>query len=182
MKRLVIVAFCAVLFVVAAGCGNVNRVPRYNMSAPLEIETFKRLTLHENRDFIYTWKKDAYSKVTKPLRYNNSEDMRDALTRHGQPDYLRQGWKSTSNEIVDEWVYWDRDMVLQFVQNQLVYEGELTDMDKYRVRYGYPRRAWQQVYETGVRRDFWDYQNIGLDAGGRIVSFTNGSLVSENIY
>jgi len=165
-----------------AACGNMNRVPRYNVGEPLTIEPFKRYTEHDSVDYLYTWKSDAYSQVTEPLKQNLSESQRDVLARHGQPDYTREGWRSESNEIVDEWIYWDRQVIVQFVQNQLVYEGEVTDMDGYRLRYGYPDRSWSQIYETGVRRDFWDYKGQFLKTDGLMVSFTNGSLVSENTY
>lgn len=174
-KALLIVLF----FGVVAGCST-NRVPRYNVPEPGTIETFKRQTLHDNRDYLFTWKQQAYSQITEPIR-NVSEDQQGVLDRHGEPDYKRVGWKSTSNELVDEWIYWDRKVVVQFVQRQLVYEGPVTDMDEIRVKYGYPRRAWSQTYETGVQRDFWDYAGI-FETGGMIVSFSNEELVSQNRY
>jgi hypothetical protein len=182
LRKLLFACLAVIMTGLIAGCGNLNRVPRYDIGEPLEIQPFKRQTLNQSRDYIKVWRKPAYSKVTEPLRRHLSDDMVGVLERHGQPDYLRSGWRSTSNEIVDEWVYWDRSVIVQYVQDQLVYEGPLTDMDRYRVRYGYPRRAWSQVAEAGVQRDFWDYQGFLLDTSGMIVSFSNESLVSENKY
>ena len=73
-------------------------------------------------------------------------------------------------------------MIVQFVQRELVFEGPLTDMDRYRVRYGYPVKAWSQSYETGVKRDLWDYRGIMVDTHGMIVTFTNEKMITENRY
>lgn len=170
------------LAVTLAGCGNANRQPRYDVPAPLEIKPFKREAAHERQDYIFTMKREAYSKVAEPMRARMSPSQKALLERHGQPDYVRRGFHATTGETVDEWAWWDRDVIAQFVQRELVWEGKLTDMDRTRIRYGYPRRSWSQTYESGVKRDIWDYQGLMVDTQGSIFSFADEKLVYTSRY
>lgn len=181
MKHLFLLALCLSIFFVS-GCGNLNRVPRYHMEDPMNPVSFKRFQTYDSQDFVHNFKKEAYSPVNKPLTKRLSETQLDVLARHGQPNYTRKGFRSLTGETVDEWAYWDRQVIVQFVQRELVYEGPLTDMDSYRIRYGYPAKAWVQSYETGVKRDLWDYRGIMVDTHGMIVTFTNEKMITENRY
>ncbi len=167
---------------VLAGCGNLNRVPRYDVPEPMTMETFKRQTKYPAQGLMNFWRKDSFQQVNRPISGRLSESQKDLLERHGQPDYIREGWRSKTNEVVDEWAWWDRSIVAQFVQRELVYEGELSDMDRTRIRYGNPRRAWTQEYEEGVRRDIWDYQGIIYDTRGLLFTFSDEKLVTEQRY
>ncbi|CAN5173039.1 hypothetical protein BH09SUM1_BH09SUM1_22740 [soil metagenome] len=181
-KIFLCLALLAGVVAAAAGCGNKNRVPRYNVEKPLEITPFKRQTKHDNVDYLYQWKAKAYSPVSSPIRKRLSESEQDVLARHGQPDWVRKRFQSLADEQVDEWAWWDRSVICQFVQGELVYEGELTDMDRTRIRYGYPRRAWSETYEAGVQRDIWDYQGMVFDNDGQILTFSNEKLVTQQRY
>ncbi len=176
-------AFALILpLLILSSCGNMNRVPRYNVGEPLQIETFKRRTAHPTRDFVFTFKKTAYRKVKNPLSNRLSPSQVSVLERHGQPDYIREGFRSLSGETVDEWLYWDRQILTQFVQRELVWEGPVTEMDEWRLKHGYPRQAWSQSYETGVRRDIWDYRGFFLDTKGMVVTFSNENLATLQEY
>lgn len=181
-KKFLFVVLALLMLAGLGACGNINRTPRYDVKEPLTVTPFKRVALREKQDFIYNWKKDAYAKVSEPLRQRFSASQGDVLERHGQPDYVRRSFKATTKETVEEWAYWDRDVICQFVQRELVWEGPLTDMDRTRIRYGYPRRAWSQIYESGVRRDMWDYQGMLLDIQGSIFTFSDEKLVYANRY
>lgn len=174
---------CLLLAVfVATGCGNTNRTPRYHVTKPGEIKTFKRKTKHASVDYLFQVKQSAYSPVKKPLTKRLTPSQTDVLSRHGQPDYIRRSFTAHTNEKVTEWAWIDRLVITQFVQGELVWEGPLTDMDKYLIHNGYPRRAWQQDYPDGTRRDVWDYQPVVFDTRGRIVTFTDERLVTEHLY
>ncbi|MBI1292666.1 hypothetical protein GC173_15735 [bacterium] len=179
------VRFLASLIVVVltvVGCGNTNRTPRYEVPKPLEIKTFKRHSKYPSVDYIFQFKQTAYSPVKKPLTKRLSVTQQDVLERHGQPDYIRKSFTATTNEKVTEWAYIDRLVLAQFVQGELVYEGPLTERDRYLISNGYPRRAWSQDYADGVRRDIWEYQPISLDSRSRLATFTDERLVSEQTY
>lgn len=177
-------AFLLLAFFAAGtlACGNMNRKPRYDIAEPLEIVPFKRFAKHESRDYIHLFKHEAYSPVEEPLDQRLSPSQLDVLQRHGQPQYIRTGFTAHSGEIVDEWAYWDREVIVQFIQRQLVWEGPLTDMDRVRIRYGYPRRRWSQDTFAGARRDIWDYQGFLLDNRGMLVTFTDEQLVTQDYY
>lgn len=179
LRRLVLIA---ALIAPIAGCGNTNRTPRYNVPEALEVETFKRSMKHPSVDYFYNFKETAYNPVNKPITKRLSPSQKDLLERHGQPDWSRRTFTATTDEKVSEWVWWDRSIIAQFVQNELVFEGPLTDMDRHRIKHGLPRRAWVQDYEDGVSRDIWEYQRIGYNTGSRLVTFTDETLVSEQSY
>ena len=170
------------MLLLVTGCGSTNRQPRYDVKDPLEVKPFKRFAKHGSVDYLYTWKSKAYSKVESPLNQMLSPTQTSTLERHGQPDYVRKSYRASTGELVDEWAWWDRGTVAQFVGRELVYEGKLTDMDRYRIRYGYPRRVKAQTYESGVRRDVWDYQGMFFDPSGVLVTFTDENLVSRQEY
>lgn len=168
------------MLLLVSACSMTNRQPRYHVPEPMQIETFKRFATTANRDYYHVFSKKAYDEVRRPLKTKGmSASQLDVLERHGQPDYTRESFKATTGELVDEWAWWDRKIVTQFVQNELVWEGPLTDMDAYRIRFGHPRRAQQQAYERGARRDFWEYQGFDYNSPGMIVTFTDESLVSR---
>ncbi len=182
MKRFSPFAAILVLLVALVGCGNKNRTPRYDVPEPLKIKPFKRQALHDSQDYMFIWKPNAYSQVSEPIRDRLSPTQLGVMERHGQPDYIRKGFKATTKEIVDEWAWWDRDVICQFVQRELVWEGPLTDMDRTRIRYGYPRHSWAQKYESGVQRDLWDYQGMLADPQGQIFTFSDEKLVYTSRY
>lgn len=170
------------MLLLVTGCGSTNRQPRYDVKGALEVKTFKRYAKHNAVDYLHTWKSKAYSKVESPLTQLLSPTQQSTLERHGQPDFIRKSFRAATGELVDEWAWWDRGTVAQFVGRELVYEGPLTEMDRYRIRYGYPRRSRSQTYESGVRRDIWDYQGIFFDPSGVLVTFTDENLVSRQEY
>jgi len=176
------IASLILVVLVASGCGNTNRTPRYKVPEPLKIETFKRKTKHPAVDYMFQVKSTAFSPVKKPITKRLSASQQDVLARHGQPDFIRRNFTAHTNEKVTEWAYVDRLVIAQFVQGELVFEGPLTNMDRYLIDHGYPRRAWKQDYPDGAKRDVWDYQAVLFDTQGKIVSFTDEKLVSEHTY
>lgn len=166
----------------ASACGNLNKVPRYNVSEPLTIEPFKRTPKYQSRDFFFVWDSTVYSPVKAPLKGKLTPSQQEIQERHGRPDYTRRGFRTTSNEIADQWCWVDRRITAQFVQGELVFEGPLTDKDEFLIRRGLPRYATQQQYEVGVNRDIWDYRGRLADQRGMIVTFSNEKLVTQHSY
>jgi hypothetical protein len=180
------IASCAslVLAVVAAapslalvGC-NQSRLPSYHMSDG-DPKQFRRYTGRPATDFIFRWNSQAFKKVSEDLDGVMTEDKVDVLTRHGRPDYLRDDIKARSDEFFDEWVYWDRNVLVQFINGELVFEGPLLDSDRYLVQYGYPARAYHQQYEVGPVRETWLYDRL-IDTNNMTVSFSDGVLAFQS--
>ncbi|MDK2970662.1 MAG: hypothetical protein PWP23_417 [Candidatus Sumerlaeota bacterium] len=155
-----------------------NRKPRYDMEDGQSV-SFRRYTGRPCVDHIFKWSKKAFHKVDGELSIVPSEDANEVLQRHGKPDYIRTDVQAEGDEIFDEWVYWDQNVILQFIDGQLVYEGELLDSDKVLVRRGYPSRAYSQQYEIGPRREFWIYQDL-FEVGEDSYSFSNGKMIFQS--
>lgn len=179
--RLVVPAFAATLLLSLAACGNLNRVPRYDVDAGLMPDPFKRYATYDEQDFVNRFRAEAWYPRTGEIEEPVSADMADVLDRHGLPEYVRYRFKAESNELVDQWAYWDRGVTVQFVQGMLVWEGDLTDMDRYLIKHGYPQKAIYSDPVTGARRDVFDYHGI-LQTPRRQVTFTNEKLISEFRY
>lgn len=166
----------------AVGCGSTNRQPLYNVDDPLSVVPFKRSARHSHIDYIYTIKGEAYSKVKKPMKGRFTSSEQDVLERHGQPDYVRKGYEALTGERVTDWAWWDRQVICQFVDGELVWEGPLTDKDEFLIRFGYPNHSWTQQVSDGVVRETWIYQGVIYDKRGMFASFSDEKLISYHTY
>lgn len=174
------IALIATLFAVIVGVGcTTNRKPRFAMETG-EPEQFKRYTGRPMVDYIFRWTKPAFSQVNSDVDFVvTSDDQRDVLERHGTPEYIRLDVKAQGNEVFDEWAYWDRNVIVQFVSGDLVYEGPLLDSDRYLVTHGYPSRAYFQEYEIGPAREIWLYEHL-FEVGTETLSFSSGQLIFKS--
>ncbi len=154
-----------------------NRIPRFAMDSG-EPEQIRRYTGRPQTDYIFRWDKQAFTKVRSNQDILMTGDRVDVLQRHGRPEYVREDVRGERNELFDEWVYWDRNTIVQFVQDELVFEGPLLDSDRRLVESGFPTRAYIQQYETGPRREIWIYTGL-YDIRTREYSFTDGKLVFQ---
>ncbi|MCB2155147.1 hypothetical protein KQI84_09690 [bacterium] len=173
-RRIVPILGVVLLAVLMAGC-NTNRVPRFQWASG-EPEQFRRYTGRPAVDYFYRWNDQAFFKVEAHQDDLLTGDKKSVLQRHGQPDYMREGIDARSDETFTEWVYWDRNVLCQFIQNDLVFEGPLMDSDRYLVQYGYPSEAFFQQYEVGPAREIWIYKKM-FEKGDWSVSFSDGALV-----
>jgi hypothetical protein len=179
IRSLAVLGTIAALALGAAAC-TTNRGPRFEMRTG-EPEQFRRFTHRPFVDHIFRWNKQAFTKVENHLDDVVSEDKADVLRRHGQPEYVRTGVPSRSNERFDEWAYWDRNTICQFVQGELVYEGPMLDTDRWLIRHGYPSEALYQDYEDGPVREIWTYNGLFV-IESVTVSFTDGVEVFRSEY
>lgn len=175
-RRIVPILGVILLAGLLAGC-NSNRVPRFKWAGG-EPEQFRRHTGRPAVDYFHRWNKVAFEKVEAHQDDLLTGDKKSVLARHGQPDYLRESVQARRDESFTEWIYWDRNVLCQFIQNDLVYEGPLLDSDRYLVDYGYPSTAYYQQYESGPAREIWIYENL-FEKAQWSVSFSNGQLVYQ---
>jgi hypothetical protein len=179
LSRSLPLAVGVVALLLTSGCWT-NRSPRFDMSSG-EPEQIRRYTGRPETDYIFRWGRNAFTQVRSDLDIVMTGDRLDVLTRHGRPDYVREGVKGWRNESFDEWVYWDRNTIVQFIQDELVFEGPLLDSDRHLVLYGFPTRAYTQQYEVGPRREIWIYADI-WKTRTREYSFSDGKLVYQVNY
>jgi len=175
VKRLLPLSLALLAAVLMTACST-NRATRFGMGEDGEPIQFRRYTNRPAVDYIFRWDKRAFERVLSPIDDQLSEDKTQVLERHGQPDYIREGVKATRNEVFDEWAYYDRGVICQFIQGQLVYEGPLLDSDVALIDYGYPSKAYSQEYEEGALREIWLYEDL-FSIRQRILSFSDGKLV-----
>ena len=155
-------------------CGCERLAPRnqfYKKSPPL---AFKRAPLHGERDFVHRWRAKAYTPLkTDPA--SGSTDQQTILSKYGQPDYTRCFVAQKCEKTV-EWLYLDKDMLVQFVQGDLAYTGPVTDYEKLLVDRGYPNSITRTSQARGPERVdaaywTWDHRRT------QIYAFADGYLV-----
>ncbi len=121
-----------------AGCA-FNTNPRFDVDPVTEKPTMvKRYPKYPAWQELFFWRTKEYRKNTKELSYLLSDEQEDLISRYGQPDYIRRTFFSTRGDRVHEWLFWDDQRVAQFVQGQVVWEGQLTDLEKVLLLYGRP--------------------------------------------
>lgn len=198
-KKILFPIFAVLLF--AVGCGANDKRLDYIVVAPYEVETFKRREVHGTFDYLVNYRRTAYTEVKSQAQLRRMTPAKyEVLTRHGQPDFVRDAFKSSlTGELVDEWLYNDRQVVVQFVGGRLVYEGVMTEMDSFRLRFGYPNEMFNQpssdfvghspdrvqrimggegVRGQGVSREIWVYYGLFTGLEGMVATFSNEELVS----
>jgi hypothetical protein len=198
-------SLAVLLLVGAVGCATSSEKLAYNVTAPNTLETFKRQSTHGMLDnWLNFYSRTAYSEVKGPITRHLTADKEAVITRHGQPDFVRNGFRAAmTGELVDEWLYWDRQIVVQFVGGRLAYEGPLTEMDAFRVRYGYPDEIyWQPATDPvglrservqsmkpfegarghGVNRQIWVYTSWLYGRERMIATFSSEELTSLQTY
>jgi len=135
----------------------------------------KRIAKHQSIDYFHRWRRTAYVKNTGELHWLLSQDQKEIIAEYSQPDYLRRTFRSTRGDRVKEWAYVAQGKIFQFVRRQLVYEGELTDLEKTLIQYGYPNFVFAEQLEPDITRLTFIYESIfGLRR--QMFSFANGRL------
>ena len=177
LRRIVPIFGVFLLAVILAGCST-NRLPRLNWASG-EPEQFRRFTGRPAVDYIHRWDHAAFDKVEAHQDDLLTGDKAGVLERHGQPDYLRENVGARRDETFTEWAYWDRNILCQFIQNDLVFEGPLLDSDRCLIERGYPSTAYFQQYEEGPAREIWIYESL-FEKGEWSISFSNGERVYQS--
>jgi hypothetical protein len=156
------------------GCA-FNTRPMFDYMEDGEQVQIKRIARHQSIDYFHRWRRTAYVKNTGELHWLLSQDQKEIIAEYSQPDYLRRTFRSTRGDRVKEWAYVAQGKIFQFVRRQLVYEGELTDLEKTLIQYGYPKFVFAEQLEPDITRLTFIYESIfGLRR--QIFSFANGRL------
>lgn len=170
-KALMLTVAAAGLFSCAAGT-----TPRWEYDRAGKPVQYKRYPRHFAVDYFSRFRRVAYVKLTKPLDELVSADQRAWLKKYGQPDYYRRPFGSRAREKVQEWIYLKRNKMVQFVGGHVVYDGEVTDLEKTMLTYGYPRSVLVRQAEPGVERLTFVYSRpFGLEY--EVFDFANGQVV-----
>lgn len=164
------------LVLLADGC-TVNRAPMFEYNELGQKVQFQRIARNNYWDIDGSWRLTpwAYKKNTKKLHWLLSNDQKDVIGLLGQPDYIRKPFYSRTNERVHEWVWWEKQKVVQFVNRDVVFVGPLTDRERVLIRRGYPNDYIHQDIYAGIRETYI-YSNE-FEMRRHVYNFQNGALI-----
>jgi hypothetical protein len=150
--------------------------PRWRYDDEGKPHEYKRYARNMSVDQFNRYFRRCYYKVKHPLEHFISDDQRDYITAHGQPDYTRKPFRSREDERVEEWLYLAKNRLVQWVKGGQVFEGDVTDMERIMIRLGYPTGILVSQEEPSVERFTFTYDKP-LDRQHEVYSFANGQLV-----
>ena len=149
--------------------------PRWTYDAKGRPAQYKRYPRNIAVDYFTRWRRVAYDKVEQPLEDFLSEEQRALIGKNGQPDYRRRPFGSREGERVEEWVYFKKNRLVQFVGGHVVYEGEVTDMERTMITLGYPSYCQIGQAEPGVETWTFVYKRP-FNLEREVFTFANGKL------
>jgi hypothetical protein len=157
-----------------------NRGPMFKYDEQGNKIQFQRLPRNMNYDPNGSWRlvPFAYNKNEGNLHWLLSDDQKEVIGLLGQPDYIRRPFYSLTKEKVHEWAYWEKSVLVQFINREMVYLGPLKDREKLLIRYGYPRYHTYDPLESGMREVFI-YSN-DLEQRRSLFNFHNGHMVPNS--
>ncbi len=155
----VLVALAAALAL--AGCMT-DRAPRFDTGPDGEPVQFKRYESNLSLDWINHQTRALYQLVEAgPYEPTLSPAQRELLMNEGRPDYIRREFRSETDELVKEWIYWKKEKIVQFVAGELVFEGPLTDYERILIRRGRPDKHFSQAADNFAPRvDILHYNGV----------------------
>jgi len=162
-----------VVFVLACASG---KAPRWNYDTEGRPSQYKRYPRNIQVDYASKFRRVAYKKVTRPIESFLTDEQRQWVGKHSQPDYRRRSFWSRESERVDEWIYLTQNILVQFVQGHVAYEGEVTDVERIMITHGYPRGCIIGQSEPGTEQWTFVYSRP-FDLEREVYSFANGKLL-----
>lgn len=157
-----------------AGCGNTAHFP-YKLGEE-GVEEFKRIEKFAQADVIHHLRKTAYLEPTPGRMRGAGEDGKVLIDDLGRPDWVRRPFRSLQEERVEEWLYVYDDLMFQFVDGWIVYEGPITDMEITLLQRGYPRLA-DVMRAHGEDTDIVFVYDSFLKIDPEIIHFKNGRRI-----
>lgn len=164
----------ALAALVLAGCAQTRPQIIYEQGG--RAYTFKRYERNPERDFFHHIFRKAYWNPIFGVR-SAGPDQETLLEEWGQPDYVRRPFRALNGERVREWVYFDRRQIFQFIDDELIYEGPLTDFESLLLRNGYPDHAILTTSESNLVTISMEYRSIFWPDRLDVYNLTDGWIV-----
>ena len=175
--RLLILRGCGLLAIAASlGCMHAGSRPQFTYLSSGEITEFKRLERYPQRDFIHHFSRTAYREHDEKAK-SAGPDFETIIEQWGPPDYVRKPFQSLEGDRVEEWIYLDEQRLFQFVANELVYDGPVTEFELLFLRLGYPNRVFTTIGDSGIVRSVLFYRTIFMPWRMETYSLANGWIV-----
>jgi hypothetical protein len=167
-----------ILTLIALLCACARSTPRdipvYDPDGnPLQL---KRVDRNPEIDYWSNWRRAAY-RPPVVTRYPQSFIQDTLVAQWGWPQWMRT-FVSLDNERVEEWLYSDLAAMFQFVGDNLVFEGPITDLERLLLRRGRPDRAMVERVDPDTRVEVYTYSSL---FGVRLddFHFSNGILTQS---
>lgn len=138
----------------------------------------KRIGENLTRDFLHHWQRTVYrAPDTGPKGdlANLSPVQHNIVQEWGKPDYIRPPFQALTGEVVTEWLFSDREYMFQFVGEELVYEGPITDYEHILLVRGYPDEAEYFRMENDKRVDLLIYYKL-FEPGFHVFKLDDGRI------
>ncbi|HPB33132.1 MAG TPA: hypothetical protein PLB62_16905, partial [Candidatus Sumerlaeota bacterium] len=127
--RLIPALLMSLLFI--SGCALSSRPAFNHYDADGKPVMEKRIRRFLLRDMKVRWSRKAYRKNNSSgPHFLLSAEQKAIKEEHGAPEYLSYTYLSRHGDNIKEWVYWEKGLLFQFAGRKLVYEGELTDLER----------------------------------------------------
>lgn len=159
------------------GCAH-QKPPLYDYDADGARVMVKRIPLRPGADRVTRVDKVAYLSGESLDPKTLSEEQIEVHRKYGHPEHVRKPFKSSRGEMVDEWLYRRSNYMVQWIDGKKVYEGEVTDIERTLLTWGYPKFAFVADDESPVDRQTWIYDDM-IDASRNVFAFANGKLVGK---
>ncbi len=172
IKNLLILTISFILFY---GC-SLNKAPLFEYDKEGKEVKLKRHAKNMEVNYITKWSKTVYKPNNRTLHFLLSPDQEETIKTYGQPEYIRKKYISTRKDVVREWAYPTQSLLFQFVKGKLVYDGELTDMEKVLILYGSPDKYYFEKLDPDLFRESFDYHSKFTNEL-EVFHFTNGKLI-----
>lgn len=141
-------------------------------------EMVKRVERHPVRNWFHHWVREAYRRPSAEFLVKPGTDAARIKNQWGKPDWVRKPFRSLANERVHEWIYLEEMRLFQFIGDQLVFEGPLTDYEQVLLQRGYPDYVFQTRYETGTDEEVFIYHGVFIPKLEQF-HFMNGELTQS---
>jgi len=176
-----VASFLSFFILFAAGCAISNKplFIRYDADGKPVME--KRYRRYAARDFQTRWNVRAYNKNnTSGPHFLLSQEQKDVKQKYGPPEYISSSYLSSRGDYVIEWLYLEKDVMFQFVNRHIAYEGPVSDKERVLVTYGYPDKAQMVATRDIIREEYHYYTLFGIPK--KVFNFVNGKLADETVF
>lgn len=144
-----------------------------------EIVQYKRYPKYMEYNLIHHIDRIAYRQAGEgDFNHRLSPQQQAVLMDLGKPELIRHSFKSRGEELVQEWLYLEKQRLYQFVEGMIAYEGPVTDQERILAEHGYPDHVSQMKFEGGGEWVHWEYR-VPLSVDMKQFTFSKDNLVYQ---
>ncbi|MBN1476670.1 hypothetical protein JXA47_07955 [Candidatus Sumerlaeota bacterium] len=167
----------ALIPLLALGCTGSRSFPRADyVHGPIPHQA-RRTTDYSREAFWAPLNRTAYEALEHlPRRMSTDQDL--VVREFGPPQWGRE-FESLEGEDVLEWLQVDQNRLFQFVEGELVFEGDIRDLEHTLLSHGVPDEVLYHVVDPGVERVTFIYSDVNRSSRAMYFDFSNGMMTFE---